>query len=180
MRDVYLFTSKKITAQDCFEALSKEIKHIEMNGKDNIWINAKFRSFLWFYNETLDDFFFESQEAKDEYKKKIPIENPYVTDFETHRSIDLKRVIKEAEEMGFVMNIGPEAEFFLFKKDENGRPTTTTHDVADYYDVGPDDKGEDIRAHIVDTLEQLGFEIEAYDLTVHYICPECKGAQRKR
>ena len=94
MRDVYLFTSKKITAQDCFEALSKEIKHIEMNGKDNIWINAKFRSFLWFYNETIDDFFFESQEAKDEYKKKIPIENPYVTDFETHRSIDLKRVIK--------------------------------------------------------------------------------------
>lgn len=94
MRDVYLFTSKKITAQDCFESLSKEIKHIEMNGKDNIWINAKFRSFLWFYNETIDDFFFESQEAKDEYKKKIPIENPYVTDFETHRSIDLKRVIK--------------------------------------------------------------------------------------
>ena len=94
MRDFYLFTSKKITAQDCFESLSKEIKHIEMNGKDNIWINAKFRSFLWFYNETIDDFFFESQEAKDEYKKKIPIENPYVTDFETHRSIDLKRVIK--------------------------------------------------------------------------------------
>ncbi len=94
MRDFYLFTSKKITAKDCFEALSKEIKHIEMNGTDNIWINAKFRSFLWFYNETIDDFFFESQEAKDEFKKKIPIENPYVTDFETHRSIDLKRVIK--------------------------------------------------------------------------------------
>ena len=94
MRDFYLFTSKKITAQDCFEELSKEIKHIEMNGTDNIWINAKFRSFLWFRNETIDDFFFESQEAKDEFKKKIPIENPYVTDFETHRSIDLKRVIK--------------------------------------------------------------------------------------
>ena len=94
MRNFYLFTSKKITAKDCFEALSKEIKHIEMNGTDNIWINAKFRSFLWFYNETIDDFFFESQEAKDEFKKKIPIENPYVTDFETHRSIDLKRVIK--------------------------------------------------------------------------------------
>ncbi|MEI3255551.1 MAG: glutamine synthetase [Candidatus Gastranaerophilaceae bacterium] len=40
-------------------------------------------------------------------------------------------------------------------------PTTGTHDSAGYYDVGPDDKGEDIRAQIVDTLEQLGFEIEA-------------------
>ena len=94
MRDFYFFTSKKITAKDCFEALSKEIKHIEMNGTDNIWINAKSRSFIWFHNETIDDFFFESQEAKNEFKKKIPIENPYVTDFETHRSIDLKRVIK--------------------------------------------------------------------------------------
>jgi len=94
MRNFYFFTSKKITAQDCFEALSKEIKNIEMNGNDNIWINAKFKSFIWFNNETFDDFFFESIEAKEEFKKKIPIENPYVTDFETHRSIDLKRVIK--------------------------------------------------------------------------------------
>lgn len=94
MRDFYFFTSKKITAKDCFEALSKEIKHIEMNGTDNIWINAKFRSFITFSNDTLDDFFFESQEEKEEFKKKIPIENPCITCFETHRSIDLKRVIK--------------------------------------------------------------------------------------
>ena len=93
MRDFYFFTSKKITAEDCIEALSNEIKHVETNGVD-IWINDKSRSFITFCNETLDDFFFESQEAKDEFKKKIPIENPYVTDFETHRSIDLKRVIK--------------------------------------------------------------------------------------
>lgn len=93
MRDFYFFTSKKITAQDCFEALSNEIKHIETNG-ENIWINAKSKSFIWFRNETIDDFFFESAEAKEEFKRKIPIENPYVTDFETHRSIDLKRVIK--------------------------------------------------------------------------------------
>ncbi len=83
------------------------------------------------------------------------------TPFEGCPRCNLKRVIKEAEEMGFVMNVGPEAEFFLFKKDENGYPTTLTHDAAGYYDVGPDDKGEDIRAQIVDSLEQLGFEIEA-------------------
>ncbi len=89
------------------------------------------------------------------------IHNADGTPFEGCPRCNLKRVIKEAEEMGFVMNVGPEAEFFLFKKDENGRPTTCTHDVAGYYDVGPDDKGEDIRAQIVNTLEQLGFEIEA-------------------
>ena len=89
------------------------------------------------------------------------IHNADGTPFEGCPRCNLKSVIKEAEEMGFVMNVGPEAEFFLFKKDELGRATTGTHDSAGYYDVGPDDKGEDIRAQIVDTLEQLGFEIEA-------------------
>ena len=89
------------------------------------------------------------------------IHNSDGTPFEGCPRCNLKRVIKEAEEMGFVMNIGPEAEFFLFKKDADGMPTTCTHDAAGYYDVGPDDKGEDIRAQIVDSLEQLGFEIEA-------------------
>jgi hypothetical protein len=94
MRDFYFFTSKKITAEDCFEALSKEIKNVEMNGENNIWINAKSRSFIWFNNESYNDFIFESPEEKEKFIKKIPIENPYVNDFETHRSIDLKRVIK--------------------------------------------------------------------------------------
>ena len=93
MRDFYFFTSNQITAKDCFEALKNEIKNVEMNGETDIWINAKSRSFIWFSNDTIDDFFFESPEEKEEFKKKIPIENPYVTDFETHRSIDLKRVI---------------------------------------------------------------------------------------
>lgn len=92
MRDFYFFTSKKITAQDCFEALNNEIKHVESNGVD-IWINAKSKSYISFGNETIDDFFFESPEEKEEFKRKIPIKNPYVTDFQTHRSIDLKRVI---------------------------------------------------------------------------------------
>ena len=39
----------------------------------------------------------------------------------------LKRALKEAEEMGYTaMNVGPEPEFFLFKTDEKGEPTTRT------------------------------------------------------
>lgn len=102
MRDFYFFTSKKLTAEDCFEALSKEIKNVKMNGTENVWIDDKSRSFIWFYNETIDDFFFASPEEKEEFKRKIPIENPYVTDFETHRSIDLKRTIS------ILMKICPE------------------------------------------------------------------------
>jgi glutamine synthetase len=73
----------------------------------------------------------------------------------------LKRVIAEAEAMGFTMNVGPEAEFFLFHTDANGRPTLETHDRAGYFDLTPVDLGEDARRDMVLTLQQMGFEIEA-------------------
>jgi glutamine synthetase len=59
------------------------------------------------------------------------------------------------------MNAGMEAEFFLFKPGMNGEPTTETHDVGGYFDLAPVDLGEDARRQMVDTLEQMGFEVEA-------------------
>ncbi|MDD3594521.1 MAG: type I glutamate--ammonia ligase [Candidatus Gastranaerophilales bacterium] len=88
------------------------------------------------------------------------IYNADATPFEGCPRANLKRVIAEAKEWGFEMQVGPEAEFFLFKKDENGMATTITNDFAGYYDAGPDDKGEEIRTKIVDGLETMGFEIE--------------------
>ena len=73
----------------------------------------------------------------------------------------LKRAIAEAKELGYTMNVGPEAEFFLFHVDSDGRPTTITHDRAGYFDLTPVDLGEDARRDMVLTLEQMGFEIEA-------------------
>ncbi|MCR8641598.1 type I glutamate--ammonia ligase [Paenibacillus sp. N1-5-1-14] len=74
----------------------------------------------------------------------------------------LKRVLKEAEEMGYTaMNVGPEPEFFLFKTDEKGNPTLELNDQGGYFDLAPTDMGENCRREIVLTLEEMGFEIEA-------------------
>ena len=72
----------------------------------------------------------------------------------------LKRVIKEASDMGYTFNVGPECEFFLFHTDDNGQPTTITHEKAGYFDLGPVDLGENARRDMVLTLEDMGFEIE--------------------
>ena len=73
----------------------------------------------------------------------------------------LKRTIARAREMGFSMNAGMEAEFFLFRPTAEGDMSTTTHDVGGYFDLAPADLGEDARRAMVDVLEQMGFEVEA-------------------
>lgn len=89
------------------------------------------------------------------------IYNPDGTPFIGDPRYALRRAIAEAEEMGYTMNVGPEAEFFLFHVDSEGRPTTKTHDRAGYFDMTPIDLGEDARRDMVLNLEQMGFEIEA-------------------
>jgi glutamine synthetase len=75
--------------------------------------------------------------------------------------VNLKRVLAEAKELGYTMNVGTECEFFLFDKDEEGFSTTDTNDVAGYFDVDPEDTGINCRRKIIETLEEMGFEIEA-------------------
>lgn len=83
------------------------------------------------------------------------------TPFEGDPRYILKRQIGKAAEMGYTFNVGPECEFFLFHQDENGQPTTITHEKAGYFDLGPVDLGENARRDMVLTLEDMGFEIEA-------------------
>ncbi|HEY8417623.1 MAG TPA: type I glutamate--ammonia ligase [Limnochordales bacterium] len=73
----------------------------------------------------------------------------------------LKRALAEAAKLGFTVNAGPEAEFFLFRRDEQGRPTTITHDAGGYFDLGPIERGEDVRRDIVTALDEMGFRVEA-------------------
>ncbi|MDD2221162.1 MAG: glutamine synthetase beta-grasp domain-containing protein, partial [Clostridia bacterium] len=67
------------------------------------------------------------------------------TPFEGDPRYVLRKTLKEAEAMGFTMNVGPEAEFFLFHTDEEGHPTLKTQDRAGYFDLTPADLGENAR-----------------------------------
>ena len=73
----------------------------------------------------------------------------------------LKNVLEDAKKEGYTFVVDPECEFFLFHTDDNGTPTTITHEKAGYLDVGPLDLGENARREMVLTLEDMGFEIES-------------------
>lgn len=73
----------------------------------------------------------------------------------------LKKVLKEAEDMGYQIKIGPECEFFLFNTDEFGKPTLVTHDDASYFDLAPVDLGENARREMVLNLNKMGYDVEA-------------------
>ncbi len=83
------------------------------------------------------------------------------TPFEGDPRYILKKTLKEAAEMGYTFNVGPECEFFLFHTDDEGRPTVQTTDQGGYFDLAPLDGGENCRRDICQTLEEMGFEIEA-------------------
>lgn len=73
----------------------------------------------------------------------------------------LKQVVEMAAKEGYVCEVDPECEFFLFHTDDNGVPTTLTHEKAGYLDISPLDLGENARRDMVMTLEDMGFEIES-------------------
>src|SRR6478672_7942472 len=90
------------------------------------------------------------------------IYNPDGKPFEGDPRNNLRRVLREMEDLGFTnFNLGPEPEFFLFQLDEKGEPTLELNDNGGYFDLAPTDLGENCRRDIVLELEEMGFEIEA-------------------
>lgn len=80
----------------------------------------------------------------------------------------LQQAVTKAAEQGYTLMVDPECEFFLFHTDDNGMPTTTTHEKAGYMDLSPIDLGENARRDMVLTLEDMGFDIES---SHHEIAP---------
>ncbi|MCH3921168.1 MAG: glutamine synthetase family protein [Sphaerochaeta sp.] len=88
------------------------------------------------------------------------IKRPDGSPFEGDVRTLLRDTATEAALAGYAMTIGPECEFYLFKRDENGIPTHEPLDQGTYFDAAPFDKGENIRREICLTLEQMGFYTE--------------------
>ncbi|MHA3851077.1 type I glutamate--ammonia ligase [Lactiplantibacillus plantarum] len=82
--------------------------------------------------------------------------------FEGDPRNNLIRILNDMREAGYTsFNCGTEPEFFLFKMNEKGEPTTELNDKGSYFDLSPMDLGENCRRDIALELERLGFNVEA-------------------
>ena len=88
------------------------------------------------------------------------IKYPDGTPFKTDCRYILENAVKYAKDNGFSIYFGTEFEFYLFKTDENGNPTNIPFDNAGYFDVAPEDKGENVRREICLTLLEMGMKPE--------------------
>ncbi len=59
-----------------------------------------------------------------------------------------------------IFNVGPEPEFFLFKRNGPDTIHPVPHDVGGYFDFSPNDEAVRVRTELMDALEQMGLEIE--------------------
>jgi len=69
----------------------------------------------------------------------------------------LKKNLKDAAEMGFTYYVGPELEYFYFRKSD-GQPEPLDH--GGYFDLTPRNVADDLRKRTITALEQMGIRVE--------------------
>ncbi len=90
------------------------------------------------------------------------------TEYEESSRYILKHIMERVGKMGYSLQVNPECEFFLFHTDDNGLPTTLSHEQATYLDTSPVDLGENTRRDIILAMEDMGYEITS---SHHEIAP---------
>lgn len=85
----------------------------------------------------------------------------------------LRRVFREADAAGYVLNVSPELEFFYFKQDcARGIEKPAPLDDAGYFDLTPEDSAHDLRRDTVLTLEKMSIPVE---YSYHAMAPSQNG-----
>lgn len=72
----------------------------------------------------------------------------------------LKRKLKELDHNGYIFNVGPEPEFFLFRRNGADNTHPVPHDVGGYFDFSPNDEAVSVRTELMTALTQMGLEVE--------------------
>ena len=103
------------------------------------------------------------------------IRTPYREPFVGDPRACLRRVFRDADNAGYVLNVSPEMEFFYFKEDStvsSGPAVPEPLDNAGYFDLTPQDSARDLRRDMTLALEQMSIPVE---YSYHAMAPSQNG-----
>jgi glutamine synthetase len=72
----------------------------------------------------------------------------------------LKRLLEKINEQGWTFNVGPEPEFFLFRRNGPDQIHPVPHDVGSYFDFSANDDAVRVRTELMAALDSMGLEVE--------------------
>ena len=72
----------------------------------------------------------------------------------------LKRILAEIESRGWLFNVGPEPEFFLFRRNGERPIHPVPHDVGGYFDFSANDDAVRVRTELMNALSGMGLDVE--------------------
>lgn len=99
------------------------------------------------------------------------IKTPFGEDYEGDARSCLKRIYAQAEQRGYVFNVGPKIEYFYFA-DEGPEPVPV--DDAGYFDLTPYDSARDLRRQTTLTLEKMSIPVQ---YSYHSSAPSQNGIE---
>ncbi len=73
----------------------------------------------------------------------------------------LNRVLEKIEANGWTFNVGPEPEFFLFRRNGPDNIHPVPHDVGGYFDFSASDEAVIVRTKLMEALDAMGLDVEA-------------------
>jgi glutamine synthetase len=76
------------------------------------------------------------------------------------RGVLKRHLARLQEERNFVMNVGPEPEFFLFLQNGSDTIRPVPHDVGGYFDFSANDEAVQVRTELMAALNEMGLEVE--------------------
>jgi len=76
------------------------------------------------------------------------------------RGVLKRRLAQLKEERNYIMNVGPEPEFFLFLQNGSESIRPVPHDVGGYFDFSANDQAVQVRTELMSALNEMGLEIE--------------------
>lgn len=72
----------------------------------------------------------------------------------------LKTILAKLDQRGWVYNVGPEPEFFLFRRNGPDMIHPVPHDVGGYFDFSANDEAVRVRTELMEALASMGLDIE--------------------